>query len=791
MQSKVLPDDYSQEKAWKGNVVAEEMPKASIERKEHMILQASTEVDRATSGLLARLLAMISDAALAFDGAGHILLANEEAEELLGQAVKNRISVSSIQDLDVRMLFPPALGHAPKTDFQLSDLPFSVDGSTRRLLCTSADGRARELNVRADRVQAPKDIYLLVASIVHDEEAASRERERLLEELSRANRRLSGTLKIVLGTIDATDMAALFTDVLREISSTLEATGALLYLAESEGFRLYGASEGSNTSQVKHFFVPGKAFEHRLREVGGGLRLRVLDPCREDLRQGELKVRELIDEETREIFRVHKSIVPPYKSFLLAPVWFGNHIIAAIIVGWEFAKQIRRDDAQLLDAVASYLSVQLAGAVATLRQQRERELAELGNQLCGLILDTGNALAEAELSESMDASAEKRQEMNDKVRTLLSEALLCSVVFLRPHPLSEHGDYFVDLPMHGRCVLPSEMLCHNEDKGETSVVAIGPTDDLGAWLVKAGEPCQGAFFDLGIVGGVRRAMLLLRDEEFEPFDELEMSFLRRLAEDIHDAAQVEEAYERDRHISQALQTGMRNELQKVPGVTAAGFYTSATQSAFVGGDFYDLIRLPKDRACVIMGDVSGKGVEAASVSAAVKTALAAYSWEGLSPARMVRLLNDFLLGFTRLETFATLFVGIIDLNRADLSYCSAGHPPAILARAQTGDLSTLDVQSGVVGAFREMEYRNGRVKLFPGDVLLLYTDGTTEARAPDGAFFGETGLCEAVMAELPVGFEGLLDRLLTRLDEFTDCHLEDDVALVSLRFDKFGCITSD
>ncbi len=791
MQSKVLLGGNSYEKVRKEKVVAEKMPYTSIERRERVVLQASTEADRATSGLLARLLAMTSDAALAFDGSGHVLLANEEAEELLGQAVKNRISVSSIQDLDVRMLFPPALGHAPKTDFQLSDLPFPVDGSTRRLLCASADGRARELNVRADRVQAPKDTYLLVASIVHDEEAASRERERLLEELSRANRRLSGTLKIVLGTIDATDVATLFTDVLQEISSTLEATGALLYLAESDGFRLYGASEGSNTSQVKHFFAPGKAFEHKLREVGGGLRLRVLDPSREELRRGELKVRELIDEETRETFRVRKSILPPYKSFLLAPVWFGGHIIAAIIVGWEFAKQIRRDDAQLLDAVASYLSVQLAGAVATLRQQRERELTELGNNLRGLILDAGNALEKDELSESMDASAQERQDISDNVRTLMSETLLCSVVPLRPNPLSENGDCLVDLPMHGRRVLPSELLNCHEEKSETSVVAISPTDDLGVWLAAAGEPCQGALIDLGIIGGARRAMLLLRDVEAEPFDELEMSFLRRLAEDTRGAAQVEEAHERDRHISQALQTGMRNELQKVPGVTAAGFYTSATQSAFVGGDFYDLIRLPKDRACVIMGDVSGKGVEAASVSAAVKTALGAYSWEGLSPARMVRLLNEFLIGFTRLETFATLFVGIIDLNRAELSYCSAGHPPAILARAQTGDLSTLDVQSGVVGAFREMEYRNGRAKLFPGDVLLLYTDGTTEARALDGAFFGEAGLREAVMAELPVGFDGLLDRLLARLDEFTDRHLEDDVALVSLRFDKIGRTTSD
>jgi serine phosphatase RsbU (regulator of sigma subunit) len=174
------------------------------------------------------------------------------------------------------------------------------------------------------------------------------------------------------------------------------------------------------------------------------------------------------------------------------------------------------------------------------------------------------------------------------------------------------------------------------------------------------------------------------------------------------------------------------------------------------------------------------------VSAAVKTALGAYSWEGLRPARMVRLLNEFLLGFSRLETFATLFVGIINLESGKLTYCSAGHPPAIMVRAKTGDLAMLDVQSGVVGAFKDMDYRNGQAKVSPGDVLMLYTDGTTEARAVDGSFFGEEGLRDALVEELPRGFSGLLDRLLTHLDDFTGRNLDDDVAMVALRFDEVG-----
>ena len=319
-----------------------------------------------------------------------------------------------------------------------------------------------------------------------------------------------------------------------------------------------------------------------------------------------------------------------------------------------------------------------------------------------------------------------------------------------------------------------------------SVLALPEGSDLSIWLDEHEEPCIGALLDAGKVAGKRRACLFLRDVGEEPFDDLELAFLRGVARDLVGAARGEEARTKDRRISQALQTGMRNELQHVDGIAAEGRYSSATAAAFVGGDFYDLIRLPGRRACVIMGDVSGKGVEAASVSAAVKTALGAYSWEGMRPAHMVRLLNDFLLGFARLETFATLFVGIVDLGRRTLTYCSAGHPPAILVRSKRRELQMLEVQSGVVGAFREMTYKNGTVTLSAGDILLLYTDGTTEARARDGRFFGEDGLRDAVARHAGAGVPGICDALLGELDLFTDRTLEDDVALVALRFDEVG-----
>ena len=101
-------------------------------------------------------------------------------------------------------------------------------------------------------------------------------------------------------------------------------------------------------------------------------------------------------------------------------------------------------------------------------------------------------------------------------------------------------------------------------------------------------------------------------------------------------------------------------------------------------------------------------------------------------------------------------------------------------------METLDEQSGVVGAFRGMTYHDGHVSLSEGDRILLYTDGATEARNPSGAFFGEQGLRDAVMEEAAGDFDDMLDRLLERIDVFTERSLDDDVAMVVLRFDQLG-----
>ncbi len=723
--------------------------------------------ERSISSTLSGLLALTSDAVLVFDGLGRILLANDAADALFAH------SGGSLVGMDVRAILPPAVGVVPQTPFSQNELPFAVDGTSSKLVCLCAGGTSVKLVVRCDAISAAGTTYLMVAHPSDAMQAAESEKNRLVGELTRANHRLSGTLKIILDTLGTTDVRELFSKVLEELTDTMEATGSIIYIAEQNGYHLRGVSSSLQGSRVPKFMPFGRTLETLATRAGKALRLRILAPADQELRLGRLTWRDVVDEGSREVHRVRQSMLPPFASFIAVPVWFGGHVIALIEVGWCQTHPMRREDAELLDAVTQYLSVQLLGAFSALRSRKEAHMDELASALRERLM-------------SVDEGGWE-QLSHELVR--LSDELDAMVLAVRPSQDARNAR--IDFPGMGERLLPIELLHRmidsgNDGEGEACAVEVSAQSELGAWLNEQGVSALGVFLYAGTLWGEERACLVLRPDGEEPFDDLDMAFLRRAAQDVHELALGSEARQQSKHIAQALQTGMRNELQNVPGIAAQGIYSSATADALIGGDFYDLIRLPNRRACVIMGDVSGKGVEAASVSAAVKTALGAYSWQGLAPARMVALLNEFLLGFSRLETFATLFVGIVDLSAGTLVYCSAGHPPAILVRGATGEIETLDVQSGVVGAFHEMNYKNGSVGLSGGDMLLLYTDGTTEARAKDGSFFGDDGLRDAVMREAPRGFAHILDRLLETLDAFTSRSLEDDVAMVALRFDEVG-----
>lgn len=758
-------------------------------------------VDGTVAATLSQLLRLTSDAVIVFNMEGMVLLANEEAESLFAKVD------GTIAGLDVRFLFTPANQENLQKPFFVESLPFTIDGSTSMVAAPAQDGTSQVLSVRADYVGAPTQAIVLTASKLRDMASPMHDDERMVLDLRRANKRLSGALQIVLDTLDSEDMGQLIERVLEELSETVEADGALIYLAEQDGYHLHGATESlrsASLNRIPRYFAFNSSLERLTFYSEHALRLHTMPLNSSALKQGRVKKRNLVNEETREVITVDASHLPPFTSFLVVPVWFGGHIVALIEVGWERKRALLVEDARLLDSIANYLSVQLVGALSAMRTQRRDTLREaLARVRQGLLHSaaegekiSGERLQQVMRSVGTDLNAQVFSvdccEVTGNITLHALGAEQAAPAFDGARGAAEAGGVQAAAGTGGaqdvgkQIALPSTVEGLKTGEGEASVKEVELDSALSRALAAQGLPCKGAVLFLGKFAGEQHTWLFLREENAEPLSDIELDFLDRVMLLVHSLAVGAEESQQNKHISQALQSGMKNELQQVEGISAEGIYSSATADAFVGGDFYSMIKLPGRRACIIMGDVSGKGIEAASISSAVKTALSAYAWEGRTPARMVATLNEFLLGFSRVETFATLFVGIVDLATSSLMYCSAGHPPAILVSAQSGDAELLDVQSGVVGAFHDMEYKNGTVRLHEGDILLLYTDGTTEARSPEGAFFGETGLRDMIMNEVPQGFDGLLNRFLSTLDRYTGRRLDDDVAMVALRFDELG-----
>lgn len=209
-------------------------------------------------------------------------------------------------------------------------------------------------------------------------------------------------------------------------------------------------------------------------------------------------------------------------------------------------------------------------------------------------------------------------------------------------------------------------------------------------------------------------------------------------------------------------------------------YHEATDPRRVGGDFYDLFTITAHRFGVVMGDVSEKGLKAAVTTALARNAIRAYAGEQLPPGDVLGRTSDLVLGSSDGTTFFSAFFGVVDTQRSTLEYCNAGHPAPVLRRA-SGDTRLLRSTAPVGGVFRGPPFGAALESMGPGDLLFTYTDGVTKARAP-GDLFGEGRLLGVLGKDLHSSPKDATGAVLKALTEFTGGKLDDDVALLALRF---------
>ncbi|RFU40914.1 serine/threonine-protein phosphatase, partial [Actinomadura logoneensis] len=226
-------------------------------------------------------------------------------------------------------------------------------------------------------------------------------------------------------------------------------------------------------------------------------------------------------------------------------------------------------------------------------------------------------------------------------------------------------------------------------------------------------------------------------------------------------------------------------LPAVPGLQAAAAYHTASADE-VGGDFYDLFPLDDGRWAFFLGDVCGKGADAAALTSLTRYTLRAAAIYDPDPCSVLTALDLVLKteeqgGSPR---FCTAVFGILDAagdGSFDITLAGGGHPPTLALRTD-GSVDLISTAGGqLIGLLPEPEFVETGTRLAPGDALLLYTDGLTEARGADGAMLGEDGLARHLAAHADPG-RGADALLATVHDLFDDLSggISDDTALLAL-----------
>lgn len=204
----------------------------------------------------------------------------------------------------------------------------------------------------------------------------------------------------------------------------------------------------------------------------------------------------------------------------------------------------------------------------------------------------------------------------------------------------------------------------------------------------------------------------------------------------------------------------------------------------VGGDFYDFFLIDHDHLCFCVGDVSDKGVPAALFMAVTKTLIESHAANDRSPASIMTAVNNELCVHNESSMFVTIFLCILDLRTGELVYTNAGHNPPYV-KTGDGELITLDERHGLVaGAVAGVAYGEDRKRLAPGDYMILFTDGVTEAMSPEHELYSDEALerllAESTMLSTEQGVGLIYDSVVAHQGSATQ---SDDITILTLAFE--------
>ena len=253
---------------------------------------------------------------------------------------------------------------------------------------------------------------------------------------------------------------------------------------------------------------------------------------------------------------------------------------------------------------------------------------------------------------------------------------------------------------------------------------------------------------------------------------------------VENARLTEEQFERER-LERELQVA--SEIQQrfqpasapqVPGYELQGISFPCYE---IGGDYYDFIHKRNGNLVVALGDVSGKGTAAALLMSSLHAAVHAQFDTHGSLAETISSINRYLVESIPANRFVTLFYADLNPETGELAFLNAGHNPPLIVHA-SGTMEQLAAGGLPLGIMADADFREGRTTLNPGDVLVIYSDGVSEAVSPTGEEFGPTRLYEAVARNLDASAAGIRDRIESALTKFAQgTPAGDDITMVIVK----------
>jgi len=283
-------------------------------------------------------------------------------------------------------------------------------------------------------------------------------------------------------------------------------------------------------------------------------------------------------------------------------------------------------------------------------------------------------------------------------------------------------------------------------------------------------------------------ILYLDSRQVTGLSELDREVVRSLAREagtvienarLFAAAREKEKLEGQLAVAREIQRGL------LPKQLPAGGYFEVAginlTSEAVGGDVFDVIPLPEDRYGFVLADVVGKGISGALLAATLQGVAASIAAFDLPPEAIAARINRYLVERTAEDKFATWFFGVLSPD-GKFRYVNAAHPAPLWLRS-SGEVAPLPTSNLPLGLFTDVEFASDRVQLQPGDSLVLFSDGLTEAADPDGQLFGDEQVHSMLPGLRALPLELMQEAILQRVGEFVrGASQADDLTLLILRY---------